>query len=169
MQERANTLLRLCDRYLGIPLATFTALFRIFEGKEQKKEPKRVAFLCLGAIGDLLLFTTLITALRKKLPNAHFLLVSSCANAGTLPLIPSLDEYRSFSVKAFPKMIAYLRSQTIDILFDSSQWTRLGAIVSNCSGAAITVGFATQGQWRSAGYTYAVSHSSTVHECENFL
>ncbi|MBQ9407165.1 MAG: glycosyltransferase family 9 protein [Desulfovibrio sp.] len=169
MAERGNIWQRRLDYYCGIPLATLTALLRLRCQRSLPTAPQRVGFLCLGAIGDLLLFSALITALRQRLPQARFFLLTSRANAQAAQLLPGIDESAAFGVRQLAAMSAWLRARRLDILLDSTQWARLGTVLCNLSGAGCTVGFATPGQYRSAGYTFTVAHSKDRHEVENFL
>ena len=172
MGERGNRLNRFLDRWVGIPLTGCTACLRAAAGTaslSMPAEPQRVGFLCLGAIGDLLLLSSLVTALRRRLPHARFYLLTTSGNASTASLIPGIDESASFGVRQVPAMLAWLREKRLDILFDSSQWPRLGAVLSNLSGAPCTVGFDTPGQHRACGYSHKVPHCADRHEVENFL
>ena len=122
-----------------------------------------MGFICLGAIGDLLLLSALITALRERLPNVHIALLVSRANAATVSLIPGIDQCASFAVTDVSAMVAWLREQRLDVLIDSTQWARLGAILSNLSNARTTVGFDTEGQHRAFGYSFKVPHRNDRH------
>lgn len=168
MAERSNTLLRRLDRWAGVPLAATSALLRLGR-KPVADPPQRVGFLCLGAIGDLLLLSACIAALRERLPRATFVLLTSRANAQAAALVPGLDITAAFGVRQVPAMSAWLRAQRLDLLVDSSQWARLGALLCNLSGAGSTVGFATPGQCRAWGYSRTAQHSDRRHEVENFL
>lgn len=89
MAERSNKLLRRLDRWAGVPLAATSALLRLGR-KPVADPPQRVGFLCLGAIGDLLLLSACIAALRERLPRATFVLLTSRANAQAAALVPGL-------------------------------------------------------------------------------
>lgn len=168
MAERSNALLRALDRWAGVPLAAVSALWRAGRG-QGAEPPQRVGFLCLGAIGDLLLFSACIAALRERLPQATFVLLTSRANAQAAALTPGLDVTAAFGIRQVPAMARWLRSQRLDLLVDASQWARLGAILCNFSRAKQTVGFATPGQCRAWGYDRTARHSNRRHEVENFL
>ncbi len=168
MGERGNRLNRLLDRYAGIPLAAAAACLRAGSPRAVERAD-RVGLLCVGAIGDLLLLSCLARGLRRILPRARIELVVSAANAGAAALVPGIDEYAAFAVRQVFAMVRHIRSRAYDILFDSSQWARYGALISNLSGAAVTVGFDTPGQWRALGYTCRVPHRGDRHEVENFL
>lgn len=170
--ERGNRLHRWLDRYAGIPLAALAAAARAAAPRHRCGEPasaRRVGVICLGAIGDLLLLSGLVRGLRHELPRASLELVVSSGNAGAVPLIGEADAVAAFDVCHVPAMVRHVRARRYDLLFDSTQWARLGAIVSNLSGAGVTVGFSTAGQWRSLGYDRVVEHSARRHETENFL
>lgn len=169
MGERGNRLNRLLDRYAGVPLAACSAVARLGKKPAPGVKPQRVGFICLGAIGDLLLLSALITSLRERLPHAHIALLTSRANAATAGLIPGIDESAAFAVTDISAMAAWLRAQRLDVLFDSTQWARLGAVLCNISGAGVTVGFDTEGQHRAFGYTRKVPHRNDRHEVENFM
>ena len=169
--ERGNSLLRQLDWYAGIPLAAATAVVRFLERprKDALAEPKRVGIICLGAIGDLLLLSGLIRGLRQQLPDARLELILTSGNANASTLIDGVDETLVFHIRHVWSIVHHVRGRHYDLLIDSTQWARLGAIVSNLSGARQTVGFFTPGQWRSLGYDFAVLHSRHRHEVENFL
>ncbi|MDD4700948.1 MAG: glycosyltransferase family 9 protein [Desulfovibrio sp.] len=172
MAERGNKLNRFLDRWAGIPLTLCSAGLRAAMGTSALAAPARVqsvGFLCLGAIGDLLLFSSVIAGLRKHLPDARFYLLTTKGNASTVPLIPGIDESAAFGVRQVPAMLSWLREKRLDVLIDSSQWPRLGAVLSNLSGANRTVGFETSGQCRAYGYSYKVPHRADRHEVENFV
>ncbi|MDE6734802.1 MAG: hypothetical protein K2J64_04980, partial [Desulfovibrio sp.] len=169
--ERGNRLLRRLDWYAGIPLAAVTAAARAAERPRAcaASEAKRVGVICLGAIGDLLLLSGLLRGLRRQLPGAELELIVSTGNAETVPLIGDTDAVAVFNVRHVGAIVRHLRGRRYDLLFDSTQWARLGAIVSNLSGARLTVGFSTAGQWRGLGYDHVATHSGQQHEKENFL
>lgn len=169
MGERGNSFNRLLDRFAGIPLAACSSVLRLGKGCKPVADPQRVGFICLGAIGDLLLLSALVSALRERLPHAHFVLLTSRANAATVSLIPGIDNCASFGVTEVAAMAAWLREQELDVLIDSTQWARLGALLCNLSNARTTVGFDTDGQHRAFGYSFAVKHRNDRHEVENFL
>ncbi|MCR4667606.1 MAG: glycosyltransferase family 9 protein [Desulfovibrio sp.] len=177
MGERGSRLLHALDYYAGVPLSLLSALPRLpgrslaRRGMRPPEESacRKIGFLSLGAIGDLLLLSALITALRKKLPHARFTLFTSMANAQAIPLLPGIDNHASLPLRQLPGLLSAMRKEKLDILFDSTQWARLGTILSNLSGASVTVGFETEGQKRGAGYTWTVHHGNACHETENFL
>lgn len=167
MRERGNKILKMADRYFGIPLTLVSAGIRRVTRKAAYSSS--TAILCLGAIGDLLLASSLANGLKLKNPDLNVEVITSQANASVIPLLADVDRGISFSPGNFQKIISYMRSQQYDLLFDTSQWARIGNILSNLSGARNIVGFITRGQFRGAGYDFAAYHNDNVHELENFI
>lgn len=170
--ERGNRLRRWLDRYAGIPLAAVAAAARAATRPRRCGTPfpaRRVGVICLGAIGDLLLLSGLLKGLRRELPQASLELVVSSGNAGAVPLIGEADAVAVFDVCRVAAMVRHVRARRYDLLIDSTQWARIGAIISSLSAAGFTVGFSTAGQWRSLGYDRVAAHSARRHETENFL
>jgi ADP-heptose:LPS heptosyltransferase len=170
MAERGNRLNRFLDRYIGIPLTLPAALFRYFDRLRKKPEGEKfkAAVICLGAIGDLLLLSGVVSGIKKVYPEAETTLFTSMDNKSAAPLIEGVDHIYSFPITKFLSMIKLLRKERYDLLIDSTQWARIGALISAFSGAARTVGFKTEGEARSLAYDEVVLHSSLRHEWENF-
>lgn len=170
MGERGNIFYRNIDRYIGIPMVMITSGL-------QNKEPinidpanlEKLGILCLGAIGDLLLTSALVNGLASLLPGVSIEIFSSMANSCALDLVGNVQNKKAFAVKKPWTIINYVRSRQFDLFIDTTQWARLGALVSRFSGARYTVGFDTPGQHRGFAYDIKVPHRSDRHEIENFL
>jgi ADP-heptose:LPS heptosyltransferase len=163
--ERGNKLLRILDRYIGIPSMPAAALFR----KITRSNPatiKTVGVICLGAIGDLLLCCRLVNALKAL--GLRVELATTKANAQAAALLAA-DESFSFKASDIGGIIAHLRSRRYDLLLDTTQWARVASLASAFSGACQTVGFRSRGEYRSLPYDIKVPHSLDIHESENFL
>lgn len=132
-------------------------------------EAGRVGVICLGAIGDLLLVTALLSGLRRKLPGAMIEVVTSRANAACIPLLPEGVASVSLPVTDIRGMLSHVRAARYDICIDAGQWMRLSALVSAFSGAGRVAGFATPGQHRHYAFDHAVPHRDDRHEKDNFL
>lgn len=161
--------MRFLDRWAGIPLCLATSLLRMPKNHRPPPDKGRAAILCLGAIGDLLLLSALTNSLRQKCKGLKIDLIVSRANQEAAALLPGISQARAFPVTRPDRIISYLRRQKYDVLIDSSQWARIGALISNLSGAALTAGFKSAGQARHFGYDRAAWHSAARHEKDNFL
>lgn len=164
--ERGRTLLRKLDRWLGVPLLLLISLFR-------PKRPKLASFQSLGicifaAIGDALLASTLIGDLKKAYPHLKITIFATSANAGVFNLIGGWDNLVMVPITQPWAAIRQVRAHPVDILLDTSQWTRIGALICALSGAKWTLGFRTTGQDRHFSYDCVVDHSPKTHELNNF-
>lgn len=169
MSERGNLFLRFLDFWAGIPLVLLTVPLRKLVRRQIPQNPTRICILCQAAIGDLLLLSGLLHSLQNKFPAAKLDLILSPANADAASLLEPWHQVHVFSIKRPDKIISMLRKQKYDLLIDSSQWARLGAIISNCSGASCTVGFESPGQYRHYGFDLPVRHQNMIHEKDNFI
>lgn len=169
MGVRGNSILRLLDYWCGVPVCFLTAGLRKFRQAAPPVSPEKICVICQSAIGDLLLLSSLIKALHNKFPQARIDLIVSEANAQAAELLPFINSIHVFPIRRPEKAIIHLRREKYPLLIDSTQWARLGAIISNCSGSAYTIGFVSKGQHRHMGYDKCVPHSSSMHEVDNFL
>jgi ADP-heptose:LPS heptosyltransferase len=170
--ERANRRLRRLDALIGVPLVNALSLMRkppAASAASALPAPRNIAVLCFGAIGDTLLATTLLRALAAMYPNAEIRVLASDANAQALPLLGPRFKAAAFPIRSVWAMARHLRVLRPDLLIDTTQWARVGALVTLLSGVRHTIGFDTPGQRRGAAYAFPVRHRSDCHETENFL
>jgi ADP-heptose:LPS heptosyltransferase len=170
--ERANRWLRRLDALIGVPLVNALSLTREPPGTVAASalpSPRSIAVLCFGAIGDTLLATALLRALAAMYPNAEIRILASGANAQALPLLGPRFKTAAFPIRSVWAMARHLRELRPDLLIDTTQWARVGALVTLLSGVPRTIGFDTPGQRRGAAYAFPVRHRNDCHETENFL
>jgi ADP-heptose:LPS heptosyltransferase len=136
--------------------------------KQDGSEVLKIAVICLGAIGDLLLLSGLLNGIKKLCPKSETTLFTSMDNRGAAQLLENTDHLYSFPVSEFIKIIRFMRQNHFDLLIDSTQWARIGAVISAFSGAGWTVGFKTKGEARGLTYDETVPHSDLRHEWKNF-
>lgn len=165
--ERNNQLLKKLDFWLGIPLLY---CFSLFKRKSATKpiEIQTIGIFAFAAIGDSILSSSLFIALRKQYPKAKVLVFSSPANAAIYPILTGYDELIVLPITKPIHALKILRAYTLDILIDTSQWTKLSALYSYFIKAKFKIGFNTTGQYRHVGYDSKISHSNSIHELENF-
>ena len=172
MGERGNILLHRADFLCGVPLVNALGRIRRLMRRPcdpRSMQPRRIVFICLGAIGDMLLATALYHAVAEQYPQAKITVISGLSNAETLRLLPPHLDRAAFSIRALPAMLRHLRQIKPDLLIDTTQWARIGALFSLLSGAKRTIGFDTPGQYRGFAYDHPVPHRNDRHETENFL
>lgn len=164
MSERGNPVLRLVDEVAG-PILLRAASF--LPGKRVKPDaPKHIGVICFGALGDLLLLSSVIGDIQSAYPDARVTLFGSGTNKAIAKMLP-VAPFVELPVKRPDKALKVLRSLKIDVLVDSTQWARMPALLCKGSGA-YTIGFRTAGQRRHFAYDAVVEHRDDIHEIENF-
>jgi predicted lipopolysaccharide heptosyltransferase III len=121
--------------------------------------PDRILVIKLRYLGDVLLSTPVLAALRAAFPKAR---LSMLVNPGTEAMIaenPHLDEVLIAERGRFPlrqvRFAVSLRRRRFDLVIDLTDGDR-AAILSRLTGAAIRVGFNREGRWRGRLYTHVV-------------
>jgi heptosyltransferase-3 len=163
--DRGNVIKRKLDAYLGMPICLLLSLF----SKPRKIEnANKIGVFVFGAIGDALLASVVLSSLRKSDPKIHIKLFLTTSNSQAQYLINGFDSVEIINLNNPIIAIKQIRSQALDLVVDTSQWVRISAILAFFSGARLRFGFNTPGQHRSGAYTTTVTHSSQIHELENF-
>ncbi|MCB0721809.1 MAG: glycosyltransferase family 9 protein [Ignavibacteriae bacterium] len=173
---RRRAIFRFFDRYIGIPIVIFLALFF----KRKKRLPieniKKILFVKLAAIGDSILLIPTLRTLKKRFPDAELTFVCSPINYSVIKKIPYVDKIVNCDVHSFlknplrfVKFISDLRKEKYDILIDAGQWERINAITAAFVKSDCSVGFRTKGQFKHFVYDRVVPHQRNKHELENFL
>lgn len=164
--ERGRGFLRKLDRWIGVPLLFVLGLFHSKRAKPAQFQ--RIGICIFAAIGDALLASCLIASIRKAYPGSKITIFATPANVSTFDLIGSYDNLVLVPITQPLAAIQQVRAHPVDLLIDTSQWPRIGAVVAALSGARWTIGFETEGQNRHFSYDATVKHSPKVHELENF-
>ena len=164
--ERGRRFLRKLDRWVGVPLLLLLSLFHQKRAKPQYFQS--VGICVFAAIGDALLASSLIAGIKKALPDIKITIFATQANKVAFDLLEAYDNLVLVPITNPWAAIQQLRQHPVDILIDTSQWSRIGALVAGLSGAGWTIGFETKGQKRHYLYDFAVKHSAKDHELSNF-
>ena len=164
--ERGRGVLRKLDRWVGVPLLIVLSLFHRKRAKPQYFQS--IGICVFAAIGDALLASSLIADLKKGLPGVKITIFATQANKAAFDLVEGYDDLVLVPITKPVAAIQQVREHPVDILIDTSQWSRIGALVAGLSSAAWTIGFETEGQKRHYVFDFAVKHSSKVHELSNF-
>lgn len=165
--ERGNRLLRLLDRWAGVPLVAGAGL--LHKRRERPKKLHRVGALCLGCIGDLVLLSGPLADLRAKTPGLRLSIFCSAPNREIARMVPGVEEVVVLPVKRPLEAVRIVRSSgRFDAWLDSGQWPRLNALLTFAARADYKVGFASPGQHRHYVYDAVTPHLRTRHELDNF-
>jgi ADP-heptose:LPS heptosyltransferase len=166
--ERGNKILRLLDKWAGVPLIAAAGLTRR-RNTRPARELRRIGALCLGCIGDLVLFSGPLADVLAAHPAARLTVFCSKPNLDVARMIPGVAEVVVLPVKRPWEAVRLVRaSGRFDAWIDSGQWPRLNALLSFAARAAFRVGFMSPGQHRHYVYDAVVPHLRTRHELDNF-
>lgn len=165
--ERNNQLLKKLDFWVGIPLLYCLSLFKR-KVENKPKEINTIGIFAFAAIGDSILSSCLLPALKNQYPQAKITVFSSSANAAIYSILSGYDELVILPVTKPLKTLRLFRKCSLDVLIDTSQWPKLSALYSLFIKARFKIGFETSGQHRHFGYDVVVRHSNAVHELQNF-
>lgn len=125
----------------------------------------------LRYLGDVLLATPVLRALRERFPQAR---LTMAVNRGTEEIVrwnPDLDEVlivERGSLVAQCRLLARIRRHRFDCVLDLTDGDR-SAILARFSGAPIRVGFNEERRWRGVLYTKTVSAPPGAHRVERDL
>jgi len=164
---------RILDYWVGIPLLNVLATFH-FRRKTLPKTVRRVGVMCSPALGDTLLFSSVLQDLRAHFAAhvswdwveiVHFCMESNLAAA---ELIPGADRRVAIKLSNVAATLRQMRAEQLDAMLDFSSWQRLTAFYSLLAGARFTAGFTTAGMYRGRGYDLQVEHRDDRHEVDNF-
>jgi heptosyltransferase III len=166
MKERGNRLLRLADRWFGIPVIAI--LGAISRRRRLPESINVVGIMMLGVIGDTILAASLARAIKIWRPNITIIALVSKGNEGAIDLVDGIDDVIVVPLNRLPSAVSSVRHRRFDVLIDTSQWPRIGAVLTAASRSHYTIGFRTAGQYRHYGYDAVVEHSDEKHEIDNF-
>jgi ADP-heptose:LPS heptosyltransferase len=161
---RATQLQRRFDALLGKPLIGSIGHFRT--RRPLPDNSNRVSIIQPTAIGDTILSSGIVAAIRDRYPSAQITILHGPSNAQAFDVIDAEFSTRLVSFARPWQALAMLRDTSPDIVVDLTPWTRITALCAMLSGA-VSVGFASTGQGRSGAFDIPVSHRNDRHELDN--
>jgi ADP-heptose:LPS heptosyltransferase len=164
--KRGSSRNRLSDYYLGIPVLMGLSIFR-----RKRKLPSRlsrIGILGSTALGDTLLNSGMVLDLKEAFPDAMLIYFSPKTAVAATRLLGGIDEIVPLGMTDPIETIKTLRDNRVELLIDVTSWPRLTAFYAAMSGAGVTVGFKSLGQYRHWNYDIEVEHSRECHEYENY-
>ena len=130
---------------------------------------KKILVIKLRYLGDVLLCTPVLRALRQKYPNAQLVCL---VNPGTEEILrgnPDIDEILLLprtDVLSQVRFFREIRSQGFDCVLDLTDGDR-SAIITAISGASMKIGFNQENRWRGALYSHCIrENSDSMHMIE---
>lgn len=169
-------IIRLLDKYMGVPLCFLFSIIDSLFPKGKKREIKNILIIRFWGIGSIILSSPTLKTIRENYPQAKIYFLTMKRNEGVYDGSNLMDEiiYYNFKnyfnvFKDFFKVIFYIRKKKIDLAIDLEHFSKFSSIVTYLSGAWERAGFFTKGQHREGVYTIKVPFSDYHHVVENFL
>ncbi len=137
------------------------------------QSPHRIAIIKPSALGDILNALPVLSALRRRFPEAHLAWVINQAYAPLLHAHPDLDEIIPFNRSAlrggvlsgsvaFARFLGQLRRQRFDLAIDLQGLLRSG-LMTLATGAAVRLGLASAREGARWCYTHSIDDVDGVH------
>lgn len=163
--SRSNSIERILDRYIGIPLVFFMGMFR--RRRLLPVSPDRIGLIQPTGIGDMILVSGLILHLRQCFPRAEIHIFHGATNAAATQFLP-IDIIGHCCVFKRPwTTLKKLRTMHLDVVINCAPWARLTAVIAAMSGARAVVCFKSSGQFIHLVSDVAVPYLDNRHETEN--
>ena len=173
---RRKKIFRFFDRYLGIPLVLFLALFTRRKRRLPIEDIRNILFIKLAAIGDAILLIPTLRKLKSSFPEAKITFMCSDINRSVIEKIPYVDNIINCHVYDFLKnpmnffrFVKNLRKTKYEVVIDAGQWERINSLITMFTRRDYSIGFKTKGQWKHVVNDAVIAHSRTKHELENFM
>jgi lipopolysaccharide heptosyltransferase II len=123
-----------------------------------------------SAVGDTVLLTPALSALRRHFADADFSFLCTPVNQQVVQQMPFVDDVICFDGPgAFGQTAKEMRQRRFDLVIDFEQWMRTSALLTFLSGAPQRLGFDTPQQHRASAYTQTLRPAENAHEMENFI
>ncbi len=172
-------LVRLVDRYLGIPLACFFLAARglLFSPRRGPAagQHKRILLVKFWGIGNLAMALPAARAIKIKYPEVSLDILTLFMNreaAEAANLFDAIHTVASDNAAVFIyqtlKSMLRLRLRAYDVTIDFEQFARYSALLCFLLGAPKRVGYSTQGQYRSRLYTHPFEYNNDLHIMQSF-
>lgn len=140
--------LRVVDRRMGVPWVAFLSAFR---GDRLPRDVRRILVVKLFGLGNLLMLTPALRALRSGFPGAEIDVLTFEQNAGVARMYPHLISrahlvpYRVLPLAAALGRIVAAHRGVYDLVIDAEQFIRYTAMVSLLLAPRAIAGIPTPG------------------------
>src|SRR5947209_19907767 len=105
---RRKKIFRFFDRFFGIPLVVFLALFTRKKRRLPIENIQNILFIKLAAIGDAILLIPTIRKLKNSFPNASITFMCSDINKSIIEKIPYVDRIINCRVYDFKNPFKFI-------------------------------------------------------------
>jgi heptosyltransferase I len=174
---RGNRLLRRLDTWGGRPAILALAPFSR-RGVEAvvPAAPASILVVKLPSIGDTVLLTPTLRALRRRYPAARIGLLGTAGNAGLATELPWIDSFHCLDPnravrepRYFFRFVREIAAGGWEVAVDAEQWTLISPLLIRLAGIPVRIGFRTPDRVRHVVYTHTRPRMREAHESRNFF
>lgn len=168
------------DRHLGSPAVLLLRPFfllgcaaRRLRGRSRERgrgSPATIVLIKLWGLGNVVLLTPVVRAIRRRHPGARITFLSFSSNAEALGRIPEIDEVLCLDLTGWLRLLVStvrsvwrLRRLSPDLLLDFEQFCYLSSLLTFFSSPGRSVGFSVEGSRRGGLYTHPVLYREDRH------
>lgn len=175
MIEIIDELKKKIDEYIGNTLINVSALFlrnrRSVDINKNLKNPKKILLIKFWGVGNIVMLTPSIKAIREKFPNSKIYFLTLSRNKGLLENLDYIDGviYYKFGGLDIIKIISLISKyyRKFDIVIDFEQFINISSIISYLLGG-YTLGFSNKTRARHKMYDFVKSYKNKNHMVEQF-
>jgi heptosyltransferase-3 len=171
-------LIRIIDRWAGIPLLYLLRLFfRMRPPKQIKSSPRpqRILFVKFWGIGNIFMILPSVQAIREQWPDVSVDFLTLENNREALVTSGAVNNIVMISTRSLSRFlatwrhaVAELRRNNYDVIIDCEQFSRFSAIITRQINATVMIGFNTRGQYRHNLFTRQVVYDNDIHITRSF-
>lgn len=174
-------IVRWVDRYVGIPLAcVLFCLWRLVGLKRQGGSAAEGAFrkillVKFWGVGNIAMLLAAAQDLKARYPLADLDLLTLDLNTGVADLARVFDRIHTVRIDSFASFISSsivtlvkTKAAGYDLVIDFEQFARFSALWCAFTGARVTSGFSTPGQYRHFLYARNIPYDNSIHTVHLF-
>jgi len=179
---------RYLDKWVGLPIClVFFALERLTrpwtgrpiapllattppDDAAPRPAPQRILCMKFYGLGNMVILLPVLAALRERFPDAEIDFMTMPGNAAVLDrsgLVTRTIAVDSSSIGRFARSFAAamrtVRERRYDTVIDFEQFVKISCIIGFLSGAAVRIGFNTDGQRRGFMFSTRVVYTDSDH------
>jgi len=139
-------------------------------------QPARVLGIKFYGLGNIAMILPTLRAMREHLPDCEIDFLTLPGNVSLLEESGLVARTLTVDVRSFGKflvsvvrLMTALRQRRYDAILDFEQFMKLSGVFAFLTGAAVRVGFNTEGQARGWLYSHRVAYADTDHMADIFM
>ncbi|MEA2037374.1 MAG: glycosyltransferase family 9 protein [Nanoarchaeota archaeon] len=169
-----NELKKKIDAHLGNMLINSMGLL-LKSGPQSKdkalKNPKKILLIKFWGIGNLIMLTPLIKAIREKFPKSQISFLTLSKNKGLFENLEYIDEVIYYDLGAMDTAriinLTLKYYEKFDVAIDFEQFLNISSIIAHFLGK-YSIGFSNKTRSRHKMYNHSIPLKTNIHAVEQF-